>query len=77
MSDDELKQVMEYSEGDLRRAVCTLQSLAPILKSVSCFFYKYCVKIVLYISRAMTMLEIAISVVLRTVYSFQTFANQS
>lgn len=33
MSDDELKQVMEYSEGDLRRAVCTLQSLAPILKS--------------------------------------------
>lgn len=32
MSHDELKQVMEYSEGDLRRAVCTLQSLAPILK---------------------------------------------
>ncbi|CAO4370001.1 unnamed protein product [Caenorhabditis nigoni] len=33
MSEDELKQVMEYSEGDLRRAVCTLQSLAPILKN--------------------------------------------
>ncbi|CAI2347818.1 unnamed protein product [Caenorhabditis sp. 36 PRJEB53466] len=33
MSDDELLQVMDYAEGDLRRAVCTLQSLAPILKS--------------------------------------------
>ncbi|EGT52302.1 hypothetical protein CAEBREN_14732 [Caenorhabditis brenneri] len=33
MTDEELKQVMEYAEGDLRRAVCTLQSLSPILKS--------------------------------------------
>ncbi|KAF1761685.1 hypothetical protein GCK72_009941 [Caenorhabditis remanei] len=33
MSNDELMQVMEYAEGDLRRAVCTLQSLAPILRS--------------------------------------------
>uniref|UniRef100_A0A8R1DW33 AAA domain-containing protein n=1 Tax=Caenorhabditis japonica TaxID=281687 RepID=A0A8R1DW33_CAEJA len=33
MSDDELHRVMEFAEGDLRRAVCTLQSLSPILKS--------------------------------------------
>lgn len=32
MKKQQLRQVMEYSEGDLRRAVCTLQSLAPILK---------------------------------------------
>ncbi|CAB3402006.1 unnamed protein product [Caenorhabditis bovis] len=33
MSDEDLKTVMQSSEGDLRRAVCMLQSLAPILRN--------------------------------------------
>uniref|UniRef100_A0A1I7U3A9 AAA domain-containing protein n=2 Tax=Caenorhabditis tropicalis TaxID=1561998 RepID=A0A1I7U3A9_9PELO len=33
MRKGELELVMKYSEGDLRRAVCMLQSLAPILKN--------------------------------------------
>ncbi|CAI5444899.1 unnamed protein product [Caenorhabditis angaria] len=33
LSEEDLKIVMKTSEGDLRRAVCTLQSLAPVLKN--------------------------------------------